>query len=64
MSTERLKSTSQYEAALAEIIAIQSADAPADLGRLEELTMQIEEFEQDMWTDDLFEGFDSVRLNF
>jgi hypothetical protein len=55
-------STSQYEKALAEIIAIQSADTPINLGRLEELTEQIDSFERSVWTEDMFEGFDAVRL--
>lgn len=52
----------RYEQALAEIAEIHRTDQPVDLGRLEELTLLIEEFEKSVWTEELFESFDAVRL--
>ena len=54
-------STQAYEQALAEIIEMQSADEPMDLGRLEQLSARIEAFEQSMWTNDMFESFDAIQ---
>lgn len=61
MSSQPTTSTSQYEKALAEIIEMQTADEPMDLGRLEQLSAQIEAFEQSMWTDAMFESFDAIQ---
>ncbi|MBC8445478.1 MAG: hypothetical protein H8D75_02445 [Rhodospirillaceae bacterium] len=52
-------SSNQYEEALAEIISIQCADAPVNLGRLEELTAKVEAFEHSVWTEFMFENFDA-----
>lgn len=61
MSSQKKISTHAYEQALAEIIEMQSADAPLDLGRLEQLSARIEAFEQSMWTDNMFESFDAIH---
>ena len=62
MNRQRIDSTRQYEQALAEFIEIQSAEAPSSQERLDQLTAQIDDYEQRMWTEDLFENFDTVRL--